>query len=252
MRIVSLVPSITELLFDLGLDRHVVGVTRFCIRPAEKVKTIKKIGGTKTIKLNEIIALLPDLVIANKEENSKNDIEELSNHCPVWVTDIRTLDDALGMIIELGKRTNCTHQADQLALKILTEFRKLETTSINQNKRVVYLIWESPIMVAGRNTFINDLLEKNGWENATIHTTSRYPEMTIQEIRNIEPDYIFLSSEPFPFKEDHQKKYTKVYPKSVVKIVDGEMFSWYGSRLVHAPQYFQQLSQSLISSTGFN
>jgi ABC-type Fe3+-hydroxamate transport system substrate-binding protein len=229
-----------------------VGVTRFCVRPAEKVKTIKKIGRTKTIKLNDIIALQPDLVIANKEENSKNDIEKLSTHCPVWVTDIRTLEDALEMIVELGKKTNCSHQADQLAMKILTEFRKLETTTLIQKKSVLYLIWESPIMVAGRDTFINDLLEKNGWENATIHTSSRYPEMTIQEMRNIQPDYIFLSSEPFPFKETHQKKYAELYPKSVVRIVDGEMFSWYGSRLVHAPKYFQKLSQSLICPTYFN
>ena len=241
MRVISVVPSFTELLFDLGLENQIVGITWFCVHPKEKVKFVTKIGGTKTLKINRIIALKPDLVIANKEENSKNDIEELQKHCNVWVTEIYTLSDALQVFLEIGTRTNTFTKAKNMVANISSKFKSLPISSTSTTKRVAYLIWENPIMLAGKNTFINDLLHQLNWENVCKDDGSRYPEITIEELQNLKPDFVLLSSEPFPFKTKQLEYYAQFFPNSKVILVDGEMFSWYGSRLLQAPSYFDQL-----------
>ena len=245
MKIVSLVPSLTELLFDLGLGDQIVGVTRFCIHPIQKTKRIQKIGGTKTVKIERVISLNPDLIIANKEENSKSDIEELQKHCNVWITDIYTLSDALQVIISLGIKAKCETQASQLTSEIKLNFSKLKAKVSVSNKTFAYLIWQEPIMLAGRDNFINEMAKEIGLTNILKDEKSRYPEQTKEDLIHLNPDFIFLPSEPFPFQEKHLETYQKLLPNSKVILVDGEMFSWYGSRMKLAPKYFEKLLMEL-------
>lgn len=245
MRIISVVPSLTELVYDLGLESQLVGITRFCIHPQPNVKRITKVGGTKTLNIDRIIDLTPDLIIANKEENSKEDIEKLQRHCNVWVTEINTLNEALTVITELGIKANVVKKATLLVTFIKSNFKSLARIS-NVQKSVAYLIWEDPIMVAGKNTFINEMIHSMGLKNILTDPLSRYPIYNPMELENLQPDLIFLSSEPYPFKKKHLEKYQHQFPKSQIVLVDGEMFSWYGSRMKLAPSYFKQLLHELI------
>lgn len=256
-RIVSLVPSQTELLFDLGLGDRVVGITKFCIHPVEWFKTKTRVGGTKDVKLDIIRQLQPDLIIGNKEENKQEDIEQLMQHYPVWMSDIKTLEDAIQMIASVGQITNTENRAGEIIAEIKLGFEKL--IPIVGNPTVLYLIWK-PYMAAGVDTFINEMLTCMGFKNVlnappilrqaqydgrdvtlSVAEASRYPEITNQQITQLQPDYILLSSEPFPFKEKHIAELQVLSPKSNILLVDGEMFSWYGSRLKYAPAYFKQL-----------
>lgn len=241
-RIVSLVPSQTELLFDLGLDEEIIGITWFCVHPEEKVKHKKKVGGTKKLKIPEIQSLNPDLIIANKEENEKEQIESLKENFPVWISDVRTLDDALAMIKEVGKLVGKEENAIKLSEKIRHSFEHL---TFNKFGSVLYLIWQNPYMAAGKDTFINKMLIHCGFSNAI--DENRYPVLSDHEIKKLAPDYIFLSSEPFPFKEKHIAALKKISPSSTVKLVDGELFSWYGSRLLQTVPYFKTLTENLRS-----
>lgn len=235
-RIISLVPSQTELLFDLGLKDEVVGITKFCIHPADQFKSKTKIGGTKKLDIKLIQSLKPDLIIGNKEENAREQIEELMREFPVWMSDIKDLDDSLEMIAGIGNITGRVEEAQQMVKQIKHEFSNL---SLGDAIRIAYFIWKDPYMVAGKGTFISDLLERAGCIN-TIQT-DRYPQLSAKEIKELAPEWIFLSSEPYPFKEKHIAEFKEICPAAKVKIVDGEMFSWYGSRLLHAPAYLKTL-----------
>ena len=239
-RIISLVPSQTELLFDLGLADEVVGITKFCIHPAEQFKSKSKVGGTKKVNVDLIRDLKPDLIIGNKEENSQDQMEELMDEFPVWMSDIKDLDDALEMISGIGQITGEKEKGSKLASQIKEDFAKLQTENRIVEHSILYLIWKDPYMVAGRGTFINDILERAGWRNA-VHL-SRYPELRIEEIQGLAPDRIFLSSEPYPFKEKHIAEFQSLCPDAIVEIVDGEMFSWYGSRLLQVPAYLKTIT----------
>ncbi len=242
-RIISLVPSQTELLFDLGLDEEVVGITKFCIHPAEWFYTKTRIGGTKKLHIDIIHQLKPDLIIANKEENVKEQVEELAHHYPVWISDITTLDDAYQMIEQIGLLTGTIEKARFLLTKIKLEFSKLE--SVGKKAKTAYLIWNDPYMTAGSDTFIHSMLEAAGFENV-FKTSQRYPEITIDDLIKKGCQLILLSSEPFPFKQKHideikQKLIDAGLMQTKIMLVDGEMFSWYGSRLQYAPGYFKRL-----------
>jgi ABC-type Fe3+-hydroxamate transport system substrate-binding protein len=236
-RIISLVPSQTELLYDLGLDNRVVGITKFCIHPESWLKTKTPVGGTKKLNFDTIDALNPDLIIGNKEENAENDIKTLCASYPVWMSDITTFSDALAMMKSIAEITQTEALAEQLTQQIETNFTKLKPLSVR--KKVLYLIWEKPVMVAGKSTFIDELLHKIGFENCVKST--RYPAFTYEQLIALAPDFIFLSSEPYPYKAKHIERYQKLFPKAAVVLVDGEYFSWYGSRLKAAPGYFQNL-----------
>lgn len=237
MRIISLVPSQTELLHDLGLNDEVVGITKFCIHPKhwKKEKTI--VGGTKQVHFDIIDELQPDLIIGNKEENEEGFITELATEYPVWMSDINSLTDALDMIEALGELTGRTREAEGLVVDILSEFGQLDQPK--QKKGAVYLIWKNPYMVAGQETFINEMLELAGFTNLV--QESRYPELSIDEIKALNPSVVLLSSEPYPFKEKHIEELQAEMPNTQIMLVDGEMFSWYGSRLLKAPGYFKTL-----------
>jgi ABC-type Fe3+-hydroxamate transport system substrate-binding protein len=235
-RIISLVPSQTELLATLGLQTEVVGITKFCVHPGEWLKTKTIIGGTKNFNFDVIDALQPDLIIGNKEENYEDGIVELQKKYPVWMSDIVSWNDALAMIKGIGEITAKDAEASDTIDKIQKSF---ESITLFGSQSVLYFIWRKPWMVAGRDTFIHTMLEKLNLKSAI--QSSRYPELSADEINKLKPDYIFLSSEPYPFQEKHIEELKQISPSSKIILVDGEMFSWYGSRLLHAPLYFNAL-----------
>ena len=242
-RIISLVPSQTELLFDLGLEDDIMGITKFCIHPFHFKSTKTIIGGTKNIKYDKINALQPDIIIANKEENTKEIVEQLSKICPVWVTDIITLDHNLKMISDFGilfnKRTEAQKWTDKINFA-LSDFKQFVRNKYKQE--VAYFIWANPYMVAGNNTFINEMLKLNNFHNIYENREERYPEVIIQKMRiQGNPDLVLLSSEPFPFTDEHAFELGRFTHHAKIVFVDGEMFSWYGSRLLKAFQYFKLL-----------
>jgi ABC-type Fe3+-hydroxamate transport system substrate-binding protein len=237
-RIVTLVPSQTELLYDLGLEQETVGITKFCIHPEEWFRSKTRIGGTKTVDIEKVRALNPDLIIANKEENVKEQIAALNDIAPVWVSDIHTLTHALGMIREIGALTFKKERADAIADRIAENFGQLSSTSGNCS--CLYLIWRNPWMTVGSDTFIHDMLQRLGLRNV-YSTEHRYPVITGQDIATRNPQFIFLSSEPYPFKEKHIAELQAIVPQARIILVDGEMFSWYGSRLLKAAAYFKSL-----------
>jgi ABC-type Fe3+-hydroxamate transport system substrate-binding protein len=238
-RIISLVPSQTELLFDLGLDMEIIGITKFCIHPREKFKRSTKIGGTKMLDLARIRELKPDLIIGNKEENDRTQIEELMKEFPVWMSDIHVLPEAIDMIRQIGELTGRLEKATVIADDINEQFLKLK--KIHKQVRTAYFIWKDPYMLAGKQTFIDDMLNRAGFENAI--SGDRYPEISIDQLKKLRPECIFLSSEPYPFKDEHVKEIQRICPDARVSIVDGEMFSWYGSRLLLSPAYLRSLEQ---------
>ena len=239
LRIISLVPSHTEMLFDLGLADQIVGITRFCIHPSDRVRSKTRVGGTKQLDLATIIALKPDLLIANKEENSKADIEALVQAVPVWISDINTLTDAYNMILSIGEITDRKPAAEKMVTGIREGFNSLNPEPALRDIRVAYFIWRKPYMLAGKSTFIDHILELAGFTNAT--DLDRYPEVTPEAIRQLNPDVIFLSSEPYPFSERHLMEFQDLCPQVKVVFVDGEMFSWYGSRLLHTSSYLTKI-----------
>ncbi len=242
LRIVSVVPSQTELLFDLGLSDEVVGITKFCIHPSKWFKYKQRVGGTKNLNLELIDQLNPTLIIANKEENEKKQIDVLATKYPVYISDIETTDDALVMIKQLGilvnKETNAIDIIDHIQSKIHQLF--IQKTTL----RVLYLIWYDPIMVAGTDTFIHNMLKIAGFENAIV--SPRYPTISKDEIIQLNPDIVFLSSEPFPFKKKHKDELQCFLPQATIKFVDGELFSWYGSRMLKSFEYFRVLNEELV------
>ncbi|CAM4091262.1 MULTISPECIES: ABC transporter substrate-binding protein [Flavobacterium] len=246
-RIISLVPSQTELLCDLGLEDEIVGITKFCIHPFHLKSTKTRVGGTKKIKFDKIVALQPDIIICNKEENTKEIVEELSAICPVWVTDIFTIEDNLKMILDFGelfdKRTNAQKWIDKTNFA-LQDFKKF--IKDKPEKKVAYFIWANPYMAAGKSTFINELLKLNHFVNIYEDKESRYPEVELKKIRlEGDPDYVLLSSEPFPFKDEHAFEVGRSTHHAKTVFVDGEMFSWYGSRLVKAFEYFKKVHDAI-------
>jgi ABC-type Fe3+-hydroxamate transport system substrate-binding protein len=242
LRIVSLVPSQTELLFDLGLRKQLEGVTKFCIHPPNARHKASVIGGTKNFDFAKIRAARPDLIIGNKEENYQEGIAELAQHYPVWMSNVTDLPDALGMIRGIGAITGKFPLAESLAAAIKDRFDQLLLPSPLVS--AAYFIWRKPYMVAASGTFIDDMLRRAGFSNAFAHL-GRYPEVMPEQLAKAAPARIFLSSEPYPFKEKHLAELQELCPAAEVQLVDGELFSWYGSRLLHSAAYFQTLQPAL-------
>jgi len=240
-RIISLVPSQTELLGDLGLHREVVGVTKFCAHPVGWCNQKPWIGGTKNVKLNKIAELQPDLIIGNKEENDKTQIEALAETYPVWMSDVHNLPDALDMIRQVGRLTDTFPYADQLAKAVQEQFDHLEEAIDRAPRpRVAYFIWREPYQVVGNDTFINAMIRRAGFENV-FADLPRYPQIKLDDLAALQPDRILLSSEPFPFKEKHLEPFRQACPNAKIQFVQGDLFSWYGSRLLLSARYFLEL-----------
>ncbi len=239
-RIVSLVPSQTEFLYELGLKDKIVAQTVFCVHPKSHFKKANKIGGTKKIRYEELDELQPDLIICNKEENNEEIVETLAKKYPVWVSDIKNIDDAFYMMRSLAEILDVKNEAEDLLRKI--------TQSLNQKKirhqyNCLYLIWRNPFMAVGCDTFINHMLQRAGFNN--LIKEQRYPELNLEELQMLNPEVLLLSSEPYPFKEKHVEELQTLLPNSKILTVDGELFSWYGSRLLNSQPYFNELQRQL-------
>ncbi len=236
-RIISLVPSQTELLADLGLDEEVVGITKFCTHPEAWYRSKVRVGGTKQYHYDRIEALKPDLIIANKEENDREAMQLLLERYPVWVSQVVGLPSALEMIRAVGQLVDRADKAETLASEIDAGFNGLP---VFPSLRAVYLIWRKPYMTVGGDTFIHKMMARAGFFNLFgVHT--RYPEVDPAQLARLAPDVLLLSSEPFPFKERHVEELREICPQTVIRLVDGALFSWYGSRLLFAPGYFRKL-----------
>jgi ABC-type Fe3+-hydroxamate transport system substrate-binding protein len=266
-RIISLVPSLTELVFHLGLGQHLVGRTRFCIHPEGEAGGVEIIGGTKNPRIDRIKALNPDIVIANREENRKEDVDAISDFAEVLVTEIATVDEALQEMLRIGKALGRMQQAALLVDEIR---REIPGRGHMESLRALYMIWRDPWMAAGGDTYISDVMQLFALDNVC-SGMNRYPQLTEKQIAELDPPVILLSSEPYPFRDKHTRELTDqllivrnnpgngtprggakrshgpsqqgapqpdeaesaegrpVTPKIVT--VDGEWFSWYGPRM---------------------
>ncbi len=234
-RVISLCPSITETLIEM--DVPVVGRTKFCIHPKNKISSITVVGGTKSVHYHKIDTLMPDLIIAEKEENTQEIVENLAKKYPVYVVNVQSWNDGLQMLKNFGeifRRFEIVNQWFQILSK--TPFK------IAHGQKIAYLIWFNPIMTVGRNTYINDLLHHLGFLNLFENREGRYPTITMEDLLQSQLDYLFLSSEPFPFQEKHIKIFQKELPDTKIMKVNGEMFSWYGVRMLKALEYFKEFS----------
>lgn len=241
-RIISLVPSQTELLHYFGLDQQVVGITKFCVHPKDWHKKKTRIGGTKNVHLDVIRNLQPDLVIANKEENVKEQVEEIRSFCPVYTTHVGCLHDALEMIFAIGRMVNKERAATVLNNCISGRFSRISHNG--PLLRVAYLIWKDPYIAAGGDTFIHDMMLHCRLVNV-FSGEKRYPQIQPAQLKERGCDIVLLSSEPFPFKERDLHDFT-AHTGIPAMLVDGEMFSWYGSRLLQAGRYFSKLMKELV------
>jgi len=244
-RIISVVPSITEYLFYLDQGKYIVGRTKFCIHPKEQVGEIPKIGGTKNLRITDILSLKPDLIIANKEENTKEQIEELAQNIPVYVTNVQTISDGVKMVENIGTLFNKTEKAKELNSNIQSQLNLIKKQKYNKI-RTAYLIWKKPYMSIGNDTFIHAMMDEVGFENIFADKV-RYPQTSLEEIKNLKPKIIFLSSEPYPFKDKDIDEIKTQLPNSKIMLVDGEMFSWYGNKMLDGLKYLKK-----IRSDGFN
>ena len=241
-RIVSTVPSQTELLHDLGLNEAIVGVTAYCVHPKSLMESKTVIGGTKDLKLEQIRALKPDLIIANKEENIKEQIEELAKEFPVWISDVETFEQGLSMIKDIGKLTGKVAEANEMVDQISS---LKQSVALANSLRTLYFIWKEPYMLSGNSTYISNMLDHLGLENIAPSNSQRYPQIAYDALKEYDPELILLTSEPYSFKAADAHELGELFPNALIKIVDGEMFTWYGSRMILAMRYFQKLASEL-------
>ncbi|MCA1761913.1 MAG: ABC transporter substrate-binding protein [Cryomorphaceae bacterium] len=247
-RIVSLVPSLTELLVDLGLEEKLVGLTKFCVHPNGLRDRKTVIGGTKNVRTEEVRKLQPDFILASKEENTRRCVEELRKDIPVYVSDISNLDDLKVAVTDLGKIFQVGAAAEKRIIEI-DELSNSLKAKVGKKQSCLYLIWKDPYMAAGTDTFISEMLELTGCENALKQLGEegeRYPRLTVELMNKLAPDHIFLSSEPFPFKEKHAKDLS-AKTAAKLRIVDGEAFSWYGTGVLRQGEYLQAFAQDVSS-----
>ncbi|MEO0474168.1 MAG: helical backbone metal receptor [Bacteroidota bacterium] len=244
-RIVSLCPSITETLYALGLGKRIVGRTRFCIHPAKSVKQAVRVGGTKAIKFDRLHSLKPDLIIAEKEENTLEMVEILREDYPVYVIDVRTIEHVYRMIRDLGMLTGTHELASNINCRLNNTLSSIQAFS--KPVSCFYLIWEEPLMVVGKDTFIDAMLSRLKLDNLGRQFSGRYPAISAKQLMQAKPDLILLSSEPFPYQEKHLLDWRMRCPQSVVELVDGEIFSWYGTHLLEAGAYLDSFSFQIQS-----
>jgi len=244
-RIVSLCPSLTETLFALGLGGRIVGRTSYCVHPADVVTTLPVVGGTKTLSIETIAALAPDLIIAAKEENDRAQVESLMERHPVFVVDVNDFDEALRAVRDVGEVTGARESAAGLVKRINLAFEDL--SPLEPAVDVVYLVWGDPPMAAGRGTYIDALLQRCGLRNVCANLEGRYPKVGVEQIATLAPQAVLLSSEPFPFTEAHVAEWGEKIPAATIFLVDGEMFAWYGARMIDAGPYLAAILRRLSS-----
>ncbi len=231
-RIVSLVPSLTKTLFDLGRGHLLVGVTRYCVEPADCVAALPKIGGTKNPKLQQILELAPDLVLVNAEENRHKDIAWLEERFEVHQSMPRSILDVTELLRSLGRRLDCWDEAEAFILKIQAELTRLEVESLGRQRiRVFAPIWKAPWMSFNRDTYLHHLLVAAGADNVCAGFEDRYPVVPDEQIGELRPDLVLLPSEPFEFSVAHQSEILRsgTFPGCQVLLVNGRDYTWHGS-----------------------
>lgn len=241
MKIISTVPSLTELLYHLELEEEVVGITQFCTDPDSWYQQKTRIGGPKKLNLKRIQSLQPDWILASKEENIKEQIEHCNTFTKILLTDVCNYEGALAMILEVGKTFNREQQAKYIHNKIQEAFISLQK---QKSQRVLYMIWKNPLMSVGGDSFIHDMLKRCGWYNV-LGDKMRYPSFSETEMQNLQPDIVFLSSEPYPFEAKHIAYFQNLLPNAKIILVEGSYFTWYGSRMMQAPAYFQSIQAKI-------
>jgi ABC-type Fe3+-hydroxamate transport system substrate-binding protein len=237
-KIVSLVPSITETLFDFGLENSIVGITKFCVNPPHFKKTKTIVGGTKKVNFDKIKSLNPDIIFCNKEENTREMVTELQKISKVWLTNIVTLADNNQMITDIGQ----IFSKPEIATNFINQIgqKSIQFQSNIQSKKAAYIIWKNPYMAAGFDTYISAVMQFIGLKN-TFEDTNRYPETSVNMLQQMNLDFLLLSSEPYPFSEKDCSELQTLLPSTKVMLVDGEMFSWHGTRLLRAIDYFEKI-----------
>jgi ABC-type Fe3+-hydroxamate transport system substrate-binding protein len=240
MRIVSLVPSITELLCDLDLSDEIVGRTGFCIHPWETVKTIPKVGGTKDLQFDRIRELEPTHVVVNIDENRKEDAEALAEFIPnVVVTHPLGPRDNLDLYRQMGREFDREAEAEELCERFEQAYNRAAANA-GPEQSVLYLIWRDPWMTISPETYISRTLGLFKWQTVPATTDERYPQVDLTEC---EVDHVLLSSEPFHFKEHHVEEVAALVPGATVSLIDGEMTSWYGSRAIAGLGYLAEYTK---------
>lgn len=242
-RIISAVPSTTEFLFDLELEGKVISRTRFCRYPKGKIEKLPNIGGPKNLYVDKINLLNPDLILVNEEENNKAQVEALMDDFPVYVSKVRNYDQALQNILNTGRITNTEPKAFEIVNKIRAGFSRIPKSA--EPIKVLYLIWRNPFMGVGKNSFIHSMLEMCGFENILTDPHERYPNLSVEKLKDLNPELVLLSSEPYPFQEANIKEIQDILPNAKIELVDGEMFSWYESHMLKAADYFINLIKKI-------
>ena len=246
MRIVSLCPSLTELVYDLGRGDALVGRTKFCRHPAERVATVEKVGGTKNPKVARIIALAPDLVLLNEEENRREDAEALAAAgIALHVSFPRDAQDTAAMVRSIGDAVDASDAATRIAADIESRSARVRAAAASRAARGEraprwsYLIWRRPWMAVNGDTFVHALLAQAGGVNVFADLPTRYPSVEPAALAAADPDVVLLSSEPFPFAEQHADELAAEtgLPRERFRLVDGELLSWHGSRTPEGVDY---------------
>ena len=241
-RIVCLVPSITELLCDLGLGAQLVGRTGFCIHPREVVSSITKVGGTKDVKVEVIRDLRPTHVVVNVDENRIETVRELSEFVPsVIVTHPLGPLDNVELYRLLGGIFGREAEATRLEEAFLDVLGRLGAAG-RPRRDVLYLIWRDPWMTISPDTYISAMLRLANWHTLPRTAADRYPVVDLGAFDG-SVDRVLLSSEPFRFRERHIPEVAALVPSAQVSLIDGEMTSWYGSRAIRGLQYLAQLGE---------
>jgi ABC-type Fe3+-hydroxamate transport system substrate-binding protein len=234
MRVVSLCPSLTELVFDLGLGASLVGVTDYCVHPAAGVRALEKVGGTKSPDVARIAALRPDLVLLNEEENRRADAEALAaSGVTCHVSFPRDAPGTAAMVRDIGAALGASAVAERIARDIETRTARVRAEARSKPEVAwAYLIWRKPWMSVNADTFAHALLAQAGGRNVFAGRTERYPIVTVEELAGADPDLVLLCSEPFPFEERHARELSQAsgLPLERFVLADGEYLSWHGSR----------------------
>ena len=251
-RIVSLVPSLTELLFDLGLGAYVVGRTKYCIHPRQSVNHIIKVGGTKNVKIDIIRELNPTHLLVNVDENRKDIVESLSKFIPnIIVTHPRSPLDNLDLYKLLGGIFRQENAAKSLSLDLKLLLKKLEALRKQLPVRhVLYLIWRKPWMSVSKDTYISGMLNQINWKTVELEGNSRYPVIDNLAAIADKCDMVLLSSEPYSFRHEHVEECRNMSLRAKVKLIDGELVSWYGSRAVLGLRYLAALAKNIQADSG--
>ena len=245
-RIVCLVPSITELLFDLGLGEQVVGRTGFCVHPADQVKRVPKCGGTKDVKLDAVRELAPTHVIVNIDENTRETFDALRAFVPhVVVTHPNAPQDNLRLYALLGGVFGRQQAAKQLADRLQAELDEIAALPALPPRRTLYLIWREPWMSISPDTYISRTLALVNWQTVPTTPQPRYPALDTEALAELDPELVLLSSEPYPFRDKHLDELRGLLPTADVRLIDGEMTSWYGSRSIRGLAYLRSMAQDL-------